>query len=465
MNRLKPILVAPFREVRAGIAGFPGNARWLVPALPQSFGWRTLRPASWPNLALALLGLAVYFLDIVIRRPAVGPYQVAFGTIAVVPLIAIVWRPRIGVALLWLSAGSWLVTGAAHISPGGDFAVMVAIYTIASQRNWRQSAVAVGIATFGATLVALVGHVGSAMPEPSSALEAAGYVAVYLVLYSTLAGIGLWIGRRRAFLKGLVDWTAHLERERDVLEAERDLAARRAVAVERARIARELHDVVAHHVSVMVIQAGAAEAALPPDARGSAQALEAVRETGREALAEMRRLLGLLRSDSSLEAEDDGSRADSRAEMRPQPGLADLAALAERTREAGVNVTTEIVGSARKIPAGVDLSLYRVVQEALTNTLRHAGPGASACLRLTYEPFEVTVEVTDDGRGKPAVTSVEHARAGVGHGLLGMRERVSLFGGRLEAGPIAGGGFRIRAGFPLGGADSSVGESGTGVER
>jgi signal transduction histidine kinase len=229
--------------------------------------------------------------------------------------------------------------------------------------------------------------------------------------------------------------------------------ARQAVAVERARLARELHDVVAHHVSVMVIQAGAAQSSLPPDAAAASQSLEAIRETGREALAEMRRMLGLLRSQEAAAGGDgpEGARA-------PQPGLADIAALCDRTREAGVNVTTRIEGEARRLPAGIDLSIYRVVQEALTNALRHGGPGTSARLRLAYEPAMLTVEVTDDGRGVPAVGSVERPRQGIGHGLVGMRERVILFGGHLETGPLPRGGYRVLARFPLDPIDQTVGQ-------
>ncbi len=226
--------------------------------------------------------------------------------------------------------------------------------------------------------------------------------------------------------------------------------------MERARIARELHDVVAHHVSVMVIQAGAAEANLPPDAPAARQAIQAVGETGREAMAEMRRLLGLLRSEASFEPASDASTAD--AGRAPQPRLSDLSNLADRTREVGVDVSIETVGTERRLPAGVDLAAYRVVQEALTNTLRHAGPGARAGVRVVFKPESLTVEVTDDGRGKPAVGSLERPRPGVGHGLLGMRERVMLYGGRLEAGPRPGGGFRVMAEFPLEGPSDSGSE-------
>jgi signal transduction histidine kinase len=282
--------------------------------------------------------------------------------------------------------------------------------------------------------------------ERKDTLDAVGALVSWTISLVLIVWLGRWVAGRRRQIQTLLDRTRNLEREREVLAAERDELARQAVADERARIARELHDVVAHHVSVMVIQAGAAQASLPPgpEAAAANQSIEAIRETGREALAEMRRMLGLLRSQEAAagEVRADGGRT-------PQPGLVDLAALCDRMREAGVGVTTEIAGAARRLPAGIDLSIYRVVQEALTNTLRHGGPGSQARLRLTYEAASLTVEITDDGCGRPAVGSVERPRQSVGHGLLGMRERVLLFGGRLETGPVPGGGFRVVARFPL----------------
>ena len=276
--------------------------------------------------------------------------------------------------------------------------------------------------------------------------QAAGWTVV-AILIAAVAALGRYMARRRAYVRNLVVRTQELERDRQLL-------AKEAVATERARIARELHDVVAHHVSVMVIQAGAAQATLPPGADATAQSLEAIRQTGREAMVEMRRLLGLLRSEGPLEGvpgqEDDAGREPARAasdpDRSPQPGLADLESLADRTREAGLIVDLEVRRRA-KVPPGVDLSAYRIVQEALTNTLRHAGVGARVHVCVDYEPDELVVEIADDGRGRK--TAVQRAPNEVGHGLLGMRERVGLFGGSLLAGPRAEGGFRVVARFPL----------------
>jgi signal transduction histidine kinase len=208
--------------------------------------------------------------------------------------------------------------------------------------------------------------------------------------------------------------------------------AERAVADERARMARELHDIVSHNLSVVVLQAAGAQAAGGTDTGPTLQKIE---RSGRQALVEMRRLLGVLRQPDEPAAGP---------ELSPQPGLAELAALAEGVRAAGLPVVLVIDGDPDGLPAAVDISAYRIVQEALTNVLKHAGR-ASAQVSVRCGADEVFIEVTDDGAGpQPA------GPAGGGHGLAGMRERVALFGGELAAGPEPGGGFAVRARLPLG---------------
>ncbi len=204
---------------------------------------------------------------------------------------------------------------------------------------------------------------------------------------------------------------------------------RRAAAEERARIARELHDVVAHHVSLIAVQAVAADDVFDSRPDLAREALRAIESSGRAALAELRRLLGTVRPD----AEGDGHD--------PQPGLAQLDALVTAVRAAGVEVAVRYEGTPVQAPAGVDLSAYRIVQEALTNTLRHAR-ARHAAVTVRYTPAAVEVEVQDDGRG--AGGAVEG-----GHGIVGMRERVALLGGTLQVGPGPRGGFRVRAALPL----------------
>ena len=210
----------------------------------------------------------------------------------------------------------------------------------------------------------------------------------------------------------------------------RDRAAgeRQAVAEERARIARELHDVVAHSISLMVVQAGAERLAVGRERPQTAEVLEEMERTGRQALAEMRRLLGMLR------------RSDAELALAPQPSLANVDELAERLRGAGLPVELVVEGRPRALPPGIDISGYRIVQEALTNALKHAGP-ARVCVRIAYGADAVDIEVADDGRG---------GSAPAGHGLTGMRERVSVFGGELAAGSRPEGGWTLRARLPLG---------------
>jgi signal transduction histidine kinase len=208
-------------------------------------------------------------------------------------------------------------------------------------------------------------------------------------------------------------------------------AADRAVAEERRRIARELHDVVAHSVSVMTVQAGAVRRLLRPDQERERQSLEVIEATGREALTEMRRLVGLLRESGAM------------PEFSPQPSMRTVDVLVGTVREAGLPVEIEIEGEPRELPPGVDLSAYRVIQEALTNALRYAGP-AQAWVTVRWKETGLELEIANDGRSEPG------EGGGGGHGLTGLRERVALVGGSVDSGPRPGGGFVVRAHLPIG---------------
>ena len=223
---------------------------------------------------------------------------------------------------------------------------------------------------------------------------------------------------------------AHAARA-DLLERERELRAHEAVAEERARIARELHDLVAHNVSVMVVQAGAERHALGEDQSSTREALTSIEQAGRQALAEARRLLGVLRSNGAHE------------ELEPQPSVDRIGLLVEQVERAGLPVGVSVEGDRIPLPGGIDLCAYRIVQEGLTNALKHAGPARAEVL-LRYAPRALEIEVRDDGSGVPHVNG-----DGSGQGLIGMRERVALYGGTLETGPRAGGGFGVRASLPL----------------
>jgi len=234
--------------------------------------------------------------------------------------------------------------------------------------------------------------------------------------------LGRWVRQRRAR-------TEDLERHAAELAADRDALAREAVADERARIAREMHDAVAHSVSVMVLQAGAAEQVLGTSPERARESLATIQDSGREAIVELRRMLGLLRDPAAG------------ASLDPQPGLGRLDALLEQVRAAGLPVELAVEGEPRRLPPGIDRSVYRIVQEGLTNALKYAGP-AHATVRLRYGDLAVELEVLDDGRGP--------AGAGQGgFGLLGMRERAALYGGVLAAEARPGGGYVLRARLPL----------------
>jgi signal transduction histidine kinase len=249
------------------------------------------------------------------------------------------------------------------------------------------------------------------------------FEVVYPLVYFGLAGgLGALVRQRARRLTAVEDRAAALEGE---LEREAELAA----AEERARIARELHDVVAHGLSLMVVQAEAAEEMLTRSPEAAALPLHRVQDTGRQALAEMRRLLGVLRTDSGPPS------------TAPQPSLRRVPELVREAADVGLAVEVTVSGQPVDLAPGRDLAAFRIVQEALTNTRRHARATA-ACVRLDYTPTELRLEVTDDGRGRTGT----HA----GHGLIGMRERAALYGGTLDVGPAAGGGFRVSAVLPLG---------------
>ena len=235
-----------------------------------------------------------------------------------------------------------------------------------------------------------------------------------------------WVGRLFESRRQL---TQQLEERATVLEQDSTEHARMAIAEERARIARELHDVVAHSVSVMVVQAGAERLALGDERPETREALAAIERTGRDAMIEMRRLVGMLRAD------------DEEIALAPLPSLSHLEALAEHVTKAGLPVRLEVSGKQRELPPGIDISGYRIVQEALTNALKHAGP-ATATVRVRYGPDDLEIDVADDGRGGDSGSPT-------GHGLTGMRERVAVYGGELTA-DGRNGGFRVRARLPIG---------------
>jgi signal transduction histidine kinase len=307
---------------------------------------------------------------------------------------------------------------------------------------------------FGATLVAAAGVLLLRLESPSTQDPFFGLIATLLILYglgSRAHGWRFWVGgavamavsvasiviREGATLDviasaGIVAIGLLIGRALGVLELETDVIQKRgeqALADERARIARELHDVIGHSISVMGVQAGAVRRVLLPEQQREREALLAVEETGRQAVGEMRRLIGLLRPD------EEGIGA-------PSPSLARVEQLAADMRGAGLALELQVEGDLRDLPPGPDLAAYRIVQEALTNVLKHA-PAAHVTAAVRAGDRRLEVDVRDDGRGAAA------ANGHVGHGLVGMRERTALYGGSLRAGPDPAGGFRIHAEIPL----------------
>ncbi len=294
-------------------------------------------------------------------------------------------------------------------------AELILMFTVAYELRLKPALLGYGI---GVAYVAI--DFGSGRIE--QIVQAAAQCGFYLLAWG--------IGR---IVRGQEERRAAAERHVVRVEMEREEQARAAVFEERARIARELHDAVAHSVSVMVLQAGAVRRLLgaDPAREREREALAGVEETGRQAVGELHRMLGILR------------KSDPGAELAPQPSLRRVGELVDQVRSAGLDASLEVSGDPVELAPGLDMSAYRIVQEALTNALRHA-PGAQVGVTVTYGR-ELVLEIRDDG----ARTINGHAPPkGSGHGLVGMRERAALFGGELEAGPVAGGGFLVRARLP-----------------
>jgi signal transduction histidine kinase len=334
--------------------------------------------------------------------------------------VPLVWRRKAPVAVLAVITSALFLFGLlGYFRSFASFGFLVAIYTVAAHRPRRISVIA-GIAA-GSAVFALLA-VGAEPVEPDT------FIAEALIVGSAwFIGDGFRV--RRGQVLQLRDRAMRLEEEREA-------RTQAAVAEERRRISRELHDVVAHNVSVMVAQAAGAQrisSTQPEEAIGS---LAAIERTGREALVEMRRLMGLLRTETE--------RAEP---LSPQPGLKNLELLVEQARDAGIPIELEVDGIPAPLPPGLDMCAFRIVQEALTNVLKHAGP-ASVLVVVRYGPDRLTLMIADDGLGAQSPSrSARHQR----YGHLGMRERVALFGGELHVGPTPGGGYRVVATLPLDG--------------
>jgi signal transduction histidine kinase len=337
--------------------------------------------------------------------------------LAVALTVPLIFRRRYPLGVFAVITAAAFVQWVANVRfAPADLAVLVALYTVAAYGGDRR-------ATFLAGSVAMGGVVLAVIRWP------AGHPLASMIAGIAVTAAALALGddrrTRRAYFDGLEERAARLERERDALAAV-------AASTERARIARELHDVVAHSLSVMVAQADGASYIVGSDPLRARQAMTTVADTGRAAMTEMRRLLGVLRP------------TDRGSDLVPQPGVHEIPELVAQVRGAGLPVDFVVDGAARELPAGMELAAYRVVQEALTNTLKHSGPGATANVALRYDRAILTVEIADDGAGirRPGDDAA-------GQGLAGMRERVGMYGGTLRTGRDQTGGFTVTARFPL----------------
>jgi signal transduction histidine kinase len=353
-----------------------------------------------PTLALAGHGLHRG------GRPADAVAVVTAGVLSTLPLL-VRRRWPVQVLIATLVLGVAIPTAAAFWPPA-----LVAVYTVASRRPWRIAVIGAVAAALGLFVHRLV--FGYSLPLFG--------VVAGLGLSGAALALGLYQATRLAYFGQVRERAARLERERELLDEQ-------AASEERFRIARELHDVVAHNVSLMVIQAQALDVTAD-DVEASRRGAKTIAELGRDAMSEMHRTLELMRTDSAEQ------------ERSPQPALEDLGVLLERARAAGVDVELAVRGEPRPLAAGVEVSAYRIVQEALTNVIKHSGTNR-ASVELRYSPDRLELEILDDGSGA-GVADIP----GSGHGLVGMRERVALFGGSLDAGPLNGRGYRVLATLP-----------------
>jgi signal transduction histidine kinase len=374
------------------------------------------------DLAIALLAIAA-MVEIVVRGDApnapASPLWFTFLVIATLVLTIVARRrfPFAGPAAYWLlAAGISFVDGVLLAFPASLFVVGLAVsFLLGNVRDAVKASLGLAVVVGGAAIVVynIPGHTGAEL--------------IFIPLdfgISWLAGF---------LLRGTAEQAEAAEVRATLAEQEREADALRAVVEERTRIARELHDIVGHAVSVMTVQTSGVRRLLRPEQEPEREALLAVERTGREALAEMRRVVGALRD------------ADESPALAPRPSLSRVDKLVAQARETGLPVDLQVEGEPVPLPAGVDLTAYRLVQEGLTNAIKHAA-ARHADVRVRYDRGHVEIEVCDDGRGADAA---DPTSSNGGHGLVGMRERVSIYGGELEAGPRAEGGYRLRARIPV----------------
>jgi signal transduction histidine kinase len=377
-------------------------------------GW-TAPAIDWLIVAVLTAGaqIQIWLQPQDLSMPMRGP-RVANAVLFLLMIVPLGWRRRAPLSVLAIVMGSTVVGFyalydlASQVHPDPFLPFLLAIYSVAAHAD-RRRAIIGGLMAAAAIL---------AIDAPAMLAGAIPPNDVYgWFLYALAWTLGRMLRRRQELAAALQDRAALLERDQEA-------KARSAVVDERARIARELHDVIAHSLSVIVVQAAAERRILGQDHATTKEVLGSIEHTGRQALVELRRLLGVIR------------KTDDRPALQPQPTLAHLDELLAQVRDAGLAVQLQTKGEPVPLPPGVDLSAYRIVQEALTNVLKHAHASHAEVL-VCYHPGELELEISDDGQGLTDGLG--------GHGLVGMRERVALYGGALEAGQRDGGGYRLHA--------------------
>jgi signal transduction histidine kinase len=432
VKRAEPILLeARHTASNPGVGALAGDSALPIRVARGSVGGLLRRPLSDPLVqdsliaslltSVSLLGLLVHLnVDLPeggVDAPGRSLDMLGVG-LALLQTVPLVWRRVAPVAVLAVTGTAILVFFAYGYVPSfASFGFLLALYTVAAHRDRR---ISVGAAIASAVLFLMILAIGK---EP---IELDAIFAQFL-----LVGAVWFIGDGLRSKRGQV---TRLEDRATRLEHEREEAAEKAVAEERRLIARELHDVVSHNVSVIVAQSAAAQRVFDSHPEEGRAALQSIEDSGRAALVEMRRLLGLLRTE------------DDRPQLRTTPhGMDGIEALLSQVRDAELRVALTVEGTPRRLPAGLDLSAFRIVQEALTNVLKHAGP-ATAAVVIRYGESSLDLEILDDGWGFD-VDDADSSSARYGH--LGMRERVGLFGGQLRVGPRLGGGYGVSASLPL----------------
>ncbi|WP_182111785.1 MULTISPECIES: sensor histidine kinase [unclassified Actinotalea] len=403
--------------------------------------WDESHRLSVDAAGAALVGLVLFPATAGFSPGTDATAALVFATLM---LVALAWRRTLPTA----SAATIYGLGLTHIVLGhplllpADVLVLVALYSVTVHGPVWAYRTAIGGALVGAVVLGTA--VLAAQQGPDAAVSVAFVVGLLAV---SVFAFALVRRSRRERIDSLVDRALRLE-------VERDQQAQLATSAERTRIAREMHDIVAHSLSVIIAQADGGRYAAAGDPAAAARSLTTISETGRAALADMRRLLGVLRPELSgagatgtTAGPTGGGRASEPAaipDLTPQPAVGDIAQLVEQVRASGMRVSLVRMGTDRPLPPGTGLTVYRICQESLTNVLKHAGPTPTVTVLLQWTATSLVLEVSDDGRGA-AATGAD----GAGQGVLGMRERAAMLGGTLSLGPRPGGGFRVRAEIPV----------------